>query len=78
MNKPPALVDGAHMTTYDLICLGCGPAGEKAASQAAYYHRRVAVVERAPLPGGAMVNTGTIPSKALRLKTCRKLWTWKD
>jgi NAD(P) transhydrogenase len=54
------------MTTFDLICLGCGPAGEKAASQAAYYNRRVAVIEKAALPGGAMVNTGTIPSKALR------------
>lgn len=51
---------------YDLVCLGCGPAGEKAATQAAYFGKRVAVVEREPRPGGAMVNTGTIPSKALR------------
>jgi NAD(P) transhydrogenase len=51
---------------YDLICLGCGPAGEKAATQAAYYGKRVAIVERAARPGGAMVNTGTLPSKALR------------
>lgn len=54
------------MDRFDLICLGCGPAGEKAATQAAYFGRRVAVVERAHTPGGAMVNTGTIPSKALR------------
>ncbi|QOJ18148.1 MAG: Si-specific NAD(P)(+) transhydrogenase [Phycisphaeraceae bacterium] len=54
------------MDRYDLICLGCGPAGEKAATQAAYFGRRVAVIERAHAPGGAMVNTGTIPSKALR------------
>ncbi|MCP3903668.1 MAG: Si-specific NAD(P)(+) transhydrogenase [Planctomycetes bacterium] len=54
------------MKTYDLICLGCGPAGEKAATQASYYQRRAAIVERTPRPGGAMVNTGTIPSKALR------------
>jgi NAD(P) transhydrogenase len=51
---------------FDLVCLGCGPAAEKAATQAAYYGRRVAVVEKAPRPGGAMVNTGTIPSKVLR------------
>src|SRR5262245_19586261 len=54
------------MQSYDLICLGCGPAGEKAATQAAYFKRRVAVVEQQPTPGGAMVNTGTVPSKALR------------
>lgn len=54
------------MREYDLVCIGCGPAGEKAATQASYYKRKVAVVERAPRPGGAMVNTGTIPSKALR------------
>lgn len=51
---------------YDLICVGCGPAGEKAATQAAYFGYRVAVVEREARPGGAMVNTGTVPSKALR------------
>lgn len=54
------------MERFDLICLGCGPAGEKAATQAAYFGRRVAIIEQEPLPGGAMVNTGTIPSKALR------------
>lgn len=51
---------------YDLICLGCGPAGEKAATQASYFKHRVAVVEKCAQPGGAMVNTGTLPSKALR------------
>jgi NAD(P) transhydrogenase len=51
---------------YDLICIGCGPAGEKAATQAACFGHRVAVVEREASPGGAMVNTGTIASKALR------------
>jgi len=54
------------MVRYDLICIGCGPAGEKAATQAAYFKRRVAVIENEPRPGGAMVNTGTIPSKTLR------------
>jgi len=51
---------------YDLICIGSGPAGEKAATQAGYFGYRVAVVEQCSHPGGAMVNTGTIPSKALR------------
>lgn len=54
------------MREYDLICIGCGPAGEKAATQAAYFKKRVAMIERTAVPGGAMVNTGTIPSKALR------------
>lgn len=54
------------MEQFDLICIGSGPAGEKAATQAAYFGKRVAIIERAPRPGGAMVNTGTIPSKALR------------
>jgi NAD(P) transhydrogenase len=51
---------------YDLIVIGAGPAGEKGAAQAAYFGKRVCVVERAPKPGGAAVNTGTIPSKTLR------------
>ncbi|MCZ6835498.1 MAG: Si-specific NAD(P)(+) transhydrogenase [Planctomycetota bacterium] len=51
---------------YDLLCLGCGPAGEKASTQASYYGKRVAIIEKNTRPGGAMVNTGTLPSKALR------------
>lgn len=51
---------------YDLVVIGSGPAGEKGAAQAAYFGRRVALVERAPHLGGAGVNTGTIPSKTLR------------
>lgn len=51
---------------YDLCVIGSGPAGEKGAAQAAYFGKRVVLVERAPKPGGAAVNTGTIPSKALR------------
>jgi NAD(P) transhydrogenase len=51
---------------YDLVVIGCGPAGEKGATQAAYFGRRVAVVERLPQPGGAGINTGTVPSKTLR------------
>jgi NAD(P) transhydrogenase len=52
--------------TYDLVVIGAGPAGEKGAVQAAYYGKRVVVVERAKDPGGAAVHTGTLPSKTLR------------
>ncbi|HLK06068.1 MAG TPA: Si-specific NAD(P)(+) transhydrogenase [Candidatus Acidoferrum sp.] len=51
---------------FDLIVIGCGPAGEKAGAQAAYFGKRVAVIERAPSPGGSCINTGTVPSKTLR------------
>ncbi len=45
--------------------MGSGPAGEKGAAQAAYFGKRVALIERAEL-GGAGINTGTVPSKTLR------------
>lgn len=51
---------------FDLVVLGAGPAGEKAAAQAAYFGKRVAIVEREAEPGGAAVHTGTLPSKTLR------------
>ncbi len=51
---------------YDLIVIGSGPAGEKGAAQAAYFDKRVAIVERAAEVGGAGINTGTVPSKTLR------------
>jgi NAD(P) transhydrogenase len=51
---------------FDLVVIGAGPAGEKAAAQAAYFKKRVAVIEREPEPGGAAVHTGTLPSKTLR------------
>ena len=51
---------------YDLIVIGVGPAGEKAAAQAAYFGKRVLAVERRPQPGGAGTLTGTLPSKTLR------------
>src|SRR5688572_32528793 len=51
---------------FDLLVVGAGPAGEKGAVQAAYFGKKVCLVERAPKPGGAAVNTGTIPSKTLR------------
>jgi NAD(P) transhydrogenase len=51
---------------YDLIVIGAGPAGERGATAAAFFGRRVAVIEREPNPGGAAANTGTLPSKTLR------------
>jgi NAD(P) transhydrogenase len=51
---------------FDLVVIGSGPAGEKGAAQAAYFGKRVALVEREQHLGGAGVNTGTIPSKTLR------------
>lgn len=51
---------------FDLCVIGSGPAGEKGAAQAAYFGKSVCLIERAPKPGGAAVNTGTIPSKTLR------------
>jgi NAD(P) transhydrogenase len=55
-----------HVERYDLVVIGSGPAGEKGAAQAAYFGRRVAMIERAPYVGGAGINTGTVPSKTLR------------
>src|SRR5688572_33363858 len=51
---------------YDLVCIGAGPAGEKAATQAAYFKKRVAIVERRPTPGGIAVSDAGIPTKTLR------------
>src|SRR5215212_5182258 len=54
------------MADFDLVVIGSGPAGEKAAAQAGYFGKRVAIVEREPGLGGACVHTGTLPSKTLR------------
>lgn len=51
---------------YDLLVIGSGPAGQRAAIQAAKADRRVALVEKKTVLGGVSVNTGTIPSKTLR------------
>jgi NAD(P) transhydrogenase len=56
----------APSDSFDLIVIGCGPAGEKAGAQAAYFGKRVAVIERSPDVGGSCINTGTVPSKTLR------------
>ncbi|RRQ25203.1 Si-specific NAD(P)(+) transhydrogenase [Rhodococcus sp. Eu-32] len=51
---------------YDLVVIGSGPGGQKAAIAAAKLGKRVAIVEKGKMLGGVCVNTGTIPSKTLR------------
>src|ERR1700730_13873695 len=51
---------------YDLVCIGSGPAGQRAAVRAAKLGRRVALIERRRGVGGACCGTGTIPSKTFR------------
>src|SRR5258708_5221865 len=54
------------MRQFDCVVIGTGPAGQKAAIQAAKLGKKVAIIEKNNVLGGATVNTGTIPSKALR------------
>ena len=54
------------MATHDIIVIGSGPAGQRAAIQAAKAGKRVALVEKKEVVGGVCVNTGTIPSKTIR------------
>jgi NAD(P) transhydrogenase len=54
------------MPHYDVVIIGCGPGGERAAIQAARAGKRVAVLERQHVVGGTRINWGTIPSKTLR------------
>src|SRR5262249_51904797 len=51
---------------YDLVCIGSGPAGQRAAVQAAKLGKRVAVVEKQLAVGGVCIESGTIPSKTFR------------
>ena len=54
------------MQDFDVLVIGSGPGGQKAAIAAAKLERRVAIVERKDMIGGVCLNTGTIPSKTLR------------
>ena len=54
------------METYDLLVIGSGPAGQRAAIQAAKFGKHVALVEKMEVVGGVAINTGTIPSKTMR------------
>jgi NAD(P) transhydrogenase len=59
---------------YDLICIGSGPAGQRAAIQAAKLGKKVVVVEKQRCIGGVCIETGTIPSKSFR-EAIRRLYT---
>src|ERR1700741_2900031 len=54
------------MREYDLVVIGSGPGGQKAAIAAAKLGKTVAIIERDRMLGGVCTNTGTIPSKTLR------------
>ena len=54
------------MYDFDLLCIGSGPAGQRAAVQAAKLGKRAGVLERRRIVGGVCVDTGTIPSKTFR------------
>ncbi len=54
------------METYDLLVIGSGPAGQRAAIQASKFGKRVALIEKMEVVGGVAINTGTIPSKTMR------------
>lgn len=65
------------MESYDLIVIGSGPAGRRAAIQAAKFGEKVLVVEKGRKVGGVSVHTGTIPSKTLR-ETALNLSGWRE
>src|SRR5438132_1053159 len=54
------------MASFDLVVIGTGPAGQKAAVQAAKLGKKVAICEKRQVVGGACIHTGTIPSKTFR------------
>ncbi len=65
------------MNHYDLIVVGSGPAGRRAAIQAAKLEKSVLVIEKGRRVGGVSVHTGTIPSKTLR-ETALNLTGWRE
>ncbi len=62
----PGFTPKSEMESYDLIVLGSGPAGQRAAIQAVKFGKRAALVEKLEVIGGTAINTGTIPSKTIR------------
>src|SRR5262245_49519111 len=67
----------SSLAKFDLVVLGGGPAGTSGAAAAGLLGKRVALVEKAALVGGAGINTGTIPSKTLR-ETSLMLSGWRS
>src|SRR5215831_11847686 len=66
MGSPRRERAGMTLDKFDLIVIGSGPAGEKGAALAAYFGKKVALIEKEPVFGGTAANTGTLPSKTLR------------
>ena len=60
------MVTKGNSYDYDLLVIGCGPAGQRAAVQAAKIRKRVGIIDRREVVGGVCVNTGTIPSKSFK------------
>jgi len=54
------------MQPYDLVVIGSGPGGQRAAIQGAKAGKRVGLIEKQSSIGGVCINTGTIPSKTMR------------
>mgnify|MGYP000882758028 CR=1 FL=1 len=67
----------AGMNVYDFVVIGSGPAGRRAAIQAAKLGKKVLVIEKGTRVGGVSVHTGTIPSKTLR-ETALNLTGWRE
>ena len=65
------------MIRHDLVVIGSGPSGRRAAIQAAKLGKSVLVIEKSPRVGGVSVHTGTIPSKTLR-ETVLNLTGWRE
>ncbi len=62
----PKQIQSSSKYDYDLLVIGCGPAGQRAAIQAAKIRKRVAIIDEREVVGGVCVNTGTIPSKSFK------------
>src|SRR5512142_720537 len=73
----PALAERPVSGSNDFLIIGSGPAGRRAAIQAAKLGKSVLVVEKGRRVGGVSVHTGTIPSKTLR-ETVLNLTGWRE
>ncbi|MAM11040.1 MAG: NAD(P)(+) transhydrogenase, partial [Rhizobiaceae bacterium] len=65
------------MNSYDLVVIGSGPAGRRAAVQAAKLGKTALVIDKGSQVGGVSVHTGTIPSKTMR-ETVLNLTGWRE
>src|SRR5664279_5769402 len=76
-SSPLSRLETAFMHDYDMLVIGSGPSGRRAAIQFAKLNRAVLVVEKGRRVGGVSVHTGTIPSKTLR-ETVLNLSGWRE